>query len=741
MAGLSKIQNKIIGNRIKMKTQIIRKLDKSYFLLRTHDKIDHFLQPQVERIFHSSKNSMGRFLPPAKIIQEKGGRSVCYYLTKMQAKTLRPLKEITLPELNALKKAATDFLSPEKETTKYEKSLRRAFCLPDPELEPDSYFLWGTKRNPKLLILWGIEKVPGSSLPVFTTEKSGHLNNDNIISKLSKRVIRRTREWVGTTIFATIFAIGLSSVFFLKDTSPPEVMEVTSRNDPHTIWVKFDEGIAPETISEESFKIRNTAYVLVPSVNQKDKKLIQLTSSVPLEDEVDYFLDFGLKNKLSDLAGNLVSEKEIRDSERIREFRYEDLLPPQILEVEPLPPHSLIVRFNEAVSRRSAIRPSTFRLSNFRLIDAILDEESFKEVTLKFEETLVHNGSYLLEVNGLEDDSEFRNQLNDKVEFRYLDTFSPDLISVVNGENQSEVILHFDECLDPITSLDPKNYGIDGGLTIKHVVPFKEFDDPSLGKGSFSSVRLITTPVQPRKEYQVKIHSLGDRMNPPNYMDEQTSKFTYDGPLDRSPPFIRKVRGSGNILIIELSEILDHQKFDSFSQITVLDLKRNKEMKVGAVMSEVRGNSSLVKVSLVGTQFPGRLYRLSVKNCPDASGNETHLDTNYEARGIFRKPIALHQMDTTREGQSRIQFRLPPGVQWESMAIKNIEAYGISTTAGIPIEVDELEYESKNDGAQVSLNLKYPLEVGIYQFFLEGAKLMDGSLVDRAYRGDVKIGS
>ena len=97
-----------------MKTQIIRKLDKSYFLLRTHDKIDHFLQPQVERIFHSSKNSMGRFLPPAKIIQEKGGRSVCYYLTKMQAKTLRPLKEITLPELNALKKAATDFLSPEK---------------------------------------------------------------------------------------------------------------------------------------------------------------------------------------------------------------------------------------------------------------------------------------------------------------------------------------------------------------------------------------------------------------------------------------------------------------------------------------------------------------------------------------------------------------------------------------------------------------------------------------------------
>ena len=724
-----------------MKTQIIRKLDKSYFLLRTHDKIDHFLQPQVERIFHSSKNSMGRFLPPAKIIQEKGGRSVCYYLTKMQAKTLRPLKEITLPELNALKKAATDFLSPEKETTKYEKSLRRAFCLPDPELEPDSYFLWGTKRNPKLLILWGIEKVPGSSLPLLSPEKSGHLNNDNIVSKLSKRVIRRTREWVGTAIFSTIFAIGLSSVFFLKDTSPPEVMEVTSRNDPHTIWVKFNEEIALETISEESFKIRNTAYVLVPSVNQEDKKLIQLTSSVPLEDEVDYFLDFGLKNKPSDIAGNLVSEKEIRDSERIREFRHEDLLPPQILEVEPLPPHSLIVRFNEAVSRRSAIRPSTFRLSNFRLTDAIFDEESFRQITLKFEETFVHNGSYLLEVNGLEDDSEFRNQLNDKVEFRYLDTFSPDLTSAVNGENQSEVILHFDECLDPITSLDSKNYGIDGGLTIKHVVPFKEFDDPSLGKGSFSSVRLITTPVQPRKEYQIKIHSLGDRMNPSNYMDVQNSKFTYDGPLDRSPPFIRKVRGFGNNLIIELSEILDHQKFDSFSQITVLDLKRNKEMKVGAVMSEIRGNSSFVKVSLVGTQFPGRLYRLSIKNCPDASGNETHLDQTYKAKGLFREPISIKPSSLLTAGQSEIKFQLPTGVKWDSKATQKVEAYGISTSGGRSVEVQGLEYESSSGLDFVKLNLKNPLESGDYQFYIEGAKLQDGTLIDRPYRGLVIIGS
>jgi hypothetical protein len=41
----------------------------------------------------------------------------------------------------------------------------------------------------------------------------------------------------------------------------------------------------------------------------------------------------------------------------------------------------------------------------------------------------------------------------------------------------------------------------------------------------------------------------------------------------------------------------------------------------------------------------------------------------------------------------------------------------------------------------VKLNLRNPLEVGSYQFYLEGAVLSDGSLVDRPYRGIVEIGS
>jgi hypothetical protein len=723
-----------------MKTEIKRKLDKPYFLLRTHDGIDHFLQPQIERMFYSEKNGLSRFMPRATIVDEKGVKTVSYQLTKVQAKTLRPLRSITHPELKALKTAAAKFYNPDRQLTKFESSLRKAFRLPDPELEPDAYFLWGSRKNPKLLVLWGVEKVPGTSLPItLTNQQEASQKNESVVQKLRVKVIRRTKEWVMTASAICLIVAGAMAFLLSKDTSPPEVSEVSSINDPNVISITFDEKIDPSSIGLETFKIRNTAHVLSPQVDQKNPKRVILSLSSKLIDGEDYFLDFGLKGKPRDLAGNVLGEEQVKDSESIREFRFEDLLPPQVIEVEPLPPHSLIVRLNEAVGRRSAIRPSTFRLSDFRLSNAELSED-LMQVVLEFEETLVHNGSYLLEINGLEDDSEYRNQLHEKIEFRYLDTFAPDLIASGEGESQSEVILRFDECLDPVTALDKANYEISDGIPVKLVIPYKEFDDPKWGSGSFSAVRLITEPLVRRREYKISAHSIADRMNPPNVMGKQHMTYSYNGALDRSPPFIRKVRGSENLLFVEFSEILDEDKI-TLSELSVRDLKRNKEIPIGALAKEVRGGTTVIKASLATAQFPGRLYKISIRSCSDASGNATHLDNTYEARGIFRKPISLVALDSGRAGGSMVNFTLPPGVRWEAKEVGKIEAYGISTSGGKPVEVEKIEYESKDGGGLVKLNLRNPLEVGSYQFYLEGAILSDGSLVDRPYRGIVEIGS
>ena len=475
-----------------MKSEILRKLDKPYFLLRTHDRVGHFMQHQMDRMFFKGKNGLDAFLPPAKLVEVDGIKSVKYSLTKAQARTLRPMKSIPLPELKSFQRAAEAFFSPKADLTKYETDLRQSFRLPDPELEPESYFLWGTKRNPKLLVLWGVEKVPGSSLPlVGKTQATEIESTQSVYSKLSQKVVRRTKEWLGTTLACSVLGI-LSMAFILsEDTSPPEIDSVTAINDASKIKVVFNEAVNCMTLGIDSFRLRNTAYVLIPSPVPDEPNAVSLALNQPLEERKDYCLDFGLSQRPVDLAGNQVGEAEILESERVRYFRFEDQCAPLITEIEPLPPSSLIVRVNEPVSLRSVLRPSTFRLSNFALVDSWIDEGSNgREITLEFDETLLNNGSYVLEVNGLEDDSEYRNQLTEKFEFRYVDTFGPDLVKTIQGRNQSEIILHFDECLEPISSLDITNYQVDGGAHILHAVPFKPYQDAQWGEGAFSAVRL-----------------------------------------------------------------------------------------------------------------------------------------------------------------------------------------------------------------------------------------------------------
>lgn len=720
-----------------MKANIIRKLDKPYFLLRTHDRIGHFLQPQMERMFFLGEHGLGRFLPSAKIVEVDGVKAVKYTLTKGQQKTLRPMKFITHPELCALRKAVSSFLSPQEKLTKYETELRKSFRLPDPELEPESYLLWGSKRNPKLLILWGVEYTPGTSLPIISTNENGRV--DSICSKLARKVVRRTKEWVGTAAICSMIFLGAGSFFLMKDTSAPEVLSVSSTNNPKIVTVIFDEEINFSSLGPESFKLRNTAHVLTPKFDGSNPNKVVLELEEPLNDRKDYFLDFGLTQKPMDLAGNEVGDNQKIKSERQREFRFEDLEAPKIVEVEPLPPNSLIVRFNEAVSLRSVLRPSTFWLSEFTLLDAVLEENFQQSVTLIFEEPLVHNGSYLLEVKGLEDDSEYRNQLHENVEFRYLDTFGPDLISTIPGENQSEIILLFDECLEPESALKTENYEVEG-MDVFSVSPYKPYEDHTLGKNSFKAVRLVTTPLSSHKDYQISVSAVGDRMNPPNLMDKQSVTYSYRGNLDRTPPFVSKAKGNGDKLLLVFSEILDQNALakDSFK---IEELRSGRNMRIGALEFEVRDDCSLVTLQLESEQIPGQMYRIAVTECKDSSGNAAHLDHLYKARGIFREPIAIDASSEIQSGQSVVGFKLPKGVLWETNSIKNIQAYGISIQGSKAIEVEQVSYEVTSNGAEVRLSLQQPLEEnGRYQFFLEGAKLADGSVVERPYHGSIQVG-
>mgnify|MGYP001254267789 CR=1 FL=1 len=725
-----------------MKREIIRKLEKPYFLLRTHDRLGHFMQHQMNRMFFLGKHGLGTFMPPAKLIELDGVKAVRYSLTKAQAKTLRPLKHITMPELKNFQKAAIDFIQTKENLTKYEKNLRQSFRFPDPELEPDAYFLWGTKRNPKLLVLWGIEKIPGSSLPLVNIRRGEKKEiHDSVFSKLAYKVIRRTKEWVFSSIICALFATMGLLFSLVEDTSPPGIESVSAVNEPFLITVTFNEEIDFKSVGKDTFKLRNTAYVLEPIPIATNPKALHLMLDHPLKDDRDYYLDFGLEHRPHDLSGNQIGEEEISNSERVRHFRFEDLQAPIIREIEPLPPSSLIVRVNEGVSLRSVLRPSTFRISDYRLVDARLNEKKeAKEIILEFDQPLINNGYYVLEINGLEDDSEFRNQVNKKFEFRYLDTFGPDLVKTIEGNNQSEIILVFDECLDPETSLKPSNYKINGLAKVRHVVPYKPYQDAQWGEDSFSAVRLVTTPLIPRREYEVEVVSIADRMKTANLSQILKTFYIFSGTPDRTPPFIRKAKGIGDQLIIEFSEILDHEKI-AVADLKVVDLRTNRKIGFGSLSSEVLKDFSRLRLKLKSHQYPGRMYGVYFNNCNDSSGNTTHLEHTYKAKGLFREPIPLQTQGSILAGESVVHFSLPHGVRWGSGSTSKIEAYGISIHESETLEVENLVYELTNQGPSIKLNLKNPVVFGSYEFFLEGVVLADGSLVDRPYHGRVNVGS
>ena len=113
------------------------------------------------------------------------------------------------------------------------------------------------KKSPKLLVIWGVEKVPGTSLPiVLDPSHEQESNTETIVEKLKSKVIRRTKEWIMTATTCCLIMLGSISIMLSKDTTPPSVSEVCSVNNPNYIAVTFDEEIDPESIDKDTFKIK-----------------------------------------------------------------------------------------------------------------------------------------------------------------------------------------------------------------------------------------------------------------------------------------------------------------------------------------------------------------------------------------------------------------------------------------------------------------------------------------------------
>lgn len=142
---------------------------------------DTYFLPDLQRLLFGAAEPIARFLPPAKwAMPERAEKAqgsafphVTYTIPDEILKTATPLSTLPRSELDALAEAITVFTAKARADAKgvppYTRQCHADFRLPNPDLDPDAYWVYGGEFDRRLLILWGTEPQAGVSL---TPEKA-----------------------------------------------------------------------------------------------------------------------------------------------------------------------------------------------------------------------------------------------------------------------------------------------------------------------------------------------------------------------------------------------------------------------------------------------------------------------------------------------------------------------------------------------------------------------------------------
>lgn len=164
-----------------------RAIQRPYFLLTTSDGVGHYLKEErpgmnsVNQTLFSRREPLVEFLAPAVIkrIETSGasGRKqyqIDYSIEDTIQQSAVPMEAVPDALINQFQEAAGSFLGlqGDRRFAPHEKGLRDSFRVPDPDLEPDCYWLYGTPGNRKLLILWGCEKKEKTAIPLMPDPRS-----------------------------------------------------------------------------------------------------------------------------------------------------------------------------------------------------------------------------------------------------------------------------------------------------------------------------------------------------------------------------------------------------------------------------------------------------------------------------------------------------------------------------------------------------------------------------------------
>jgi hypothetical protein len=176
----------------------------SHLEIKTPDG-QSYLEGGARKLIKADSEPLSQFLADAEITRAVGPQrrdvTLNYFFGAIPKAQWRQMKFVTPGMLEAFEKAAQEFYRrahANQNVAQFQRQARMGFRLPDPDLEPESYWLVGDRFDPKLVVLWGCEKLdvnkrPIPSLPLVKDVELFPGNPITVVDKLRSRLL----SWEG----------------------------------------------------------------------------------------------------------------------------------------------------------------------------------------------------------------------------------------------------------------------------------------------------------------------------------------------------------------------------------------------------------------------------------------------------------------------------------------------------------------------------------------------------------------
>jgi hypothetical protein len=590
-------------------------------------------QREAFKMALNSAEPLARFL--ARPALDPSGRFVGVALQgqTIPARKLKPLRRVWPGECAAFDKAASRFYDKARaeapDVTAYEKEIRRAFRLPDPDQLPGSYFV----RGKSLVILVDGRETQKNTLPltrhpaivpeapsaspafgdgaVIVASPGG----DTIAAKLSAR---KLSPWLKPALAAAaVLVLAIGGLFVARaviDRTPPKLINFDKNQNvglpgDTQVIVRFSKAIDPASIKtdakEASFRFGDNKATVQgqPEVDPKNPATVKITTSKLVDGERYELVVRGLADK----AGNkLPATAPIT-------FDFFDTAPPVLTKVSGGPNKNQVTLIFSKTLKPETVTPvshysvTTSDGAEIRIRQASLDptDKEGTRIILEAEKDFSDGLPYrIASISGVKDTKKQGNfvELPPKgFDFEYADIMPPQILSVAGSAGRLEITLTFSKPVNKDAGIaeNVSNYTVTAPdkSPLSLVPGSARFNE----QGNVLKLRFADPGLLAPGRYQIAAKNIRDAKG--NVIDETPVQFEFSDMDDRTPLAMTAGKVVGNLLRVEFSRVLQRADANDRTKFELYD-DRQRPLRDLAIEQAQRVPESPTQVLLTFSKDP-----------------------------------------------------------------------------------------------------------------------------------------